>query len=111
VNYNLAVSTARISGHFLLAIVTAPLLMGGACEKKTTKPADTGAITALDRTGSNAKPEEGSATAVDSTPLAGIDLGKLGADKQQLFYKLVGSLKSPCGKPESLRKSYVSDTS
>ncbi|MBS1120658.1 MAG: oxidoreductase [Deltaproteobacteria bacterium] len=106
-NYNLAVSTARISGHFFLALVIAPLLMGGACEKKTTKPADTGAMAALDRSGSGS----GSAVAVDLTPLQGIDIGKLDADKQKLFYKLVGSLNSPCGKGENLRKSYVSTTS
>jgi len=85
-----------------------PLLMGGACEKKTSKPADTGAIAALDKTGSG-----GSAAVegpVDTTPLQGVDLGKLDADKQKLFYKLIGSLKSPCGKAHSLRTSFVSDT-
>ncbi len=84
--------------------------MGSACDKKPTKPADTGAIGASDRTGSGSTPG-GSSVPVDSTPLQGIDLGKLDDDKQKVFYKLLGSLKSPCGKPESLRKSYVSDTS
>lgn len=82
--------------------------MGGACEKK--KPNDTGAITAMDRAGSGSG---GTATAdgpVDTTPLKGIELGKLDADKQKLFYKLVGSLKSPCGKTHSLRTSYEQDT-
>ncbi len=109
-NYNLTVSNARISGHFVFAIVIAPLLMGGACEKKTGKPADTGAITALDRTGSGSG--SGAATVpTDTTPLQGIDASKLEGDKQTVFYRLIGSLKSPCGKPESLRKSYASDTS
>jgi protein-disulfide isomerase len=49
--------------------------------------------------------------AVDTTPLAGVDLGKLAGDKAQLFYKVVGSLKSPCGKAHSLRTSFASDTS
>lgn len=81
----------------------ASLLVGGACEKKPNN-ADTGAINALDRTGS------GAATAIDTTPLKGIDVSKLEADKQQIFYKLVGSLKSPCGKSESLRVSFTTDT-
>ncbi len=104
-HYNRAVSTARIPGHFLLAMVCAcaPLLMGGACEKKTSKPADTGAINALDRTDPGA--------AKDTTPLAGIDVSKLDAAKQKQFYQLVGSLKSPCGKTHSLRTSFASDTS
>lgn len=101
-NYNLAVSTARISLHFL-SLITLPLLMGGACEKKSSKPADTGAIGAADR----ADP----AALDDTTPLAGVDLGKLGEDKQKVFYKLVNSLKSPCGKTHSLRTSFSSDTS
>src|ERR1700759_659161 len=51
VHYNLQVSNARISGPFVLAIVCAPLLVIGACEKKT-KPNDTAAVTALDKAGS-----------------------------------------------------------
>ena len=31
--------------------------------------------------------------------------------RQKLFYKLIGSLKSPCGKAHSLRTSFTSDTS
>jgi protein-disulfide isomerase len=111
VHYNLRVSNARISGHFLLAILCAPLLMGGACEKRANKPNDTGAINALDHMGMGTS---GSATAegpVDTTPLSGIELGKLEGDKAKLFYKLIGSLKSPCGKAHSLRTSFSSDTS
>jgi protein-disulfide isomerase len=117
VHYNLQVSNVRISGHFILAILCAPLLMGGACEKKANKPNDTGAITALDHAGSTPTGTgtgAGSATAdpaADTAPLTGVDLGKLDADKTQLFYKLIGSLKSPCGKAHSLRTSFSSDTS
>ena len=114
-HYNLRVSNVRISGQFVLAILCAPLLMGGACEKTANKPNDTGALAAMDRVGSSSgsglaekPPAEGP---VDTTPLTGVDLGKLGADKTQLFYKLIGSLKSPCGKAHSLRTSYSSDTS
>lgn len=101
VNYNLAVSTARISRHFLLPLLL-PLLMGGACEKKSTKPNDTGAIGAADRVDP--------ATVNDTTPLQGVDVSKLSEEKQKLFYKLVSSMKSPCGKTHSLRTSYAQDT-
>lgn len=105
VNYNLPVSNARFSGHFVLAILCAPLLMGGACEKK--KPADNGAVTALDNANASAAAAQ---APLDTTPLAGVDVSKLDADKSQLFYKLIGSLKSPCGKAHSLRTSFTSDT-
>ena len=84
--------------------------MGGACEKK--QPNDTGAVNAMDRAGSGSG--SGSSTAavgpVDTTPIKGVDLAKLDADKQKLFYALVASLKSPCGKTHSLRTSYEQDT-
>jgi protein-disulfide isomerase len=87
----------------------APLLMGGACEKKSPK-SDTGALNALDHPGS-----DGMALAapgpVDSTPLQGVSTDKLNDDKKQLFFKMIGSLSSPCGKAHSLRTSYTSDTS
>lgn len=104
-HYNLQVSNARIPGHFVLAMLCAPLLMGGACEKNANKPNDTGAINALDQAGTTA-----AAGPADTTPLPGIELGKLEGDKPQLFYKLVNSLKSPCGKAHSLRTSFSSDT-
>jgi len=84
--------------------------MGGACEKSANKPNDTGAITALDHAGSGATGNAATEGPVDTTPLAGVDLGKLEGDKLNVFYKLVGSLKSPCGKAHSLRTSYSSDT-
>jgi protein-disulfide isomerase len=106
VHYNLRVSNARISGHFVLVIACAPLLWVGACEKKT-KPNDTGAVAALD----NAAAPPVAENAADTTPLSGIDVSKLEGDKVKLFYKLVNSLKSPCGKAHSLRTSFTSDTS
>ena len=115
-HYNLQVSNARISGHFILAMLCAPLLMGGACEKKPTKPDDTGAMNALDHAGSggSAAGSDSAAPAVaegpvDTTPLPGVDMTKLTGDKKDLFFKLVGSLKSPCGKAHSLRTSVTSD--
>lgn len=107
VNYNGVVSTARISGHFLIALVSAPLLMGGACEKKAAKPDDTGAIGAADR----ADDDLPAANVNDTTPLQGIDVSKLDDDRQKLFYKLVNSLRSPCDKPERLRTAFTSNTS
>jgi len=83
--------------------------MGGACEKKT-KPADTGAVAALDNAGAGSAAPAAADGPADTTPLAGIELGKLDGDKTKLFYKLVGSLKSPCGKAHSLRTSFASDT-
>lgn len=73
--------------------------MGGACEKKSPK-ADTGAVGAADRGGVSAP-----SGPVDTTPLPGLEM-KLEGDKAQLFYKLVGSLNSPCGQSQSLRKSF-----
>jgi hypothetical protein len=104
VHYNVGVSKAGISGHFVLALIAAPLLMGGACEKKPAKPPDTGAVNAAD----HAVVENGP---TDTTPLPNVDISKLDADGQKTFYKLVSSLTSPCGKSESLRKSFTSDLS
>jgi len=101
VHYNLRVSKP------LLALVCLPLLMGGACEKKPRSGGDTGAINALDRAGSG----QGQTGPVDETPLQGIDVSAMSKEKQQLFYKLIGSLSSPCGKAHSLRTSYMQDTS
>ena len=88
-HYNLRVSKA------ILALI---LLVG--CDKGQRNQ-DPGAINALDRTQTGP---------VDETALPGIDVSKLQGDKLKLFYKLVGSLSSPCGKAHSLRTSFSSDT-
>ena len=75
VHYNLRVSNARISGHFVLVIACAPLLVAGACEKKT-KPNDTGAVAALDNAAAPAAAEN----PADTTPLSGIDVSNLEGD-------------------------------
>src|ERR1700733_4489697 len=106
VNYKSRGLKPRVSGHLIVALIATPLLMGGACEKKSTKPADPGVAAALDHTGSDSPDGP-----VDLTPLAGIDVGKLSTEKQQVFYKLIGTLSSPCGKAHSLRTSFTSDTS
>lgn len=89
----------------ILAVLSIAFLSGAAaCEKKPAKSSDTGAINALDRTDSEKGP-------VDTSPLQGHDVSKLSKEKQDLFYKLIGSLSSPCGKAHSLRTSYTTDTS
>lgn len=95
-------SVYQKAGHFLWLLLALPLLAGSACEKK--KPNDPGALAAADRADTAAKP-------ADTAPLTGIDASKLDAEKQKLFYTLVGSLTSPCGKSHSLRTSFSTDTS
>ena len=84
--------------------------MGGACEKKGTTPDNNGTVSAIDRADSG----KGSATVadgpIDTSPLPGVKL-KLEGDREKLFYKLIGTLSSPCGKAHSLRTSFTSDTS
>src|SRR5262249_33258570 len=69
------------------------------------------AMNALDHAGSAPSGDGVAEGVVDTTPLQGVELGKLEGEKLQLFYKLIGSLKSPCGKAHSLRTSFSSDTS
>ncbi len=110
VNYNQRVSSTRILACFAVALSVA-LGAVAACEKKPNK-SDTGAISAADRASGSAP--GGSSTTppgpVDTSPLKGVDV-KLDGDKATLFYKLIGSLTSPCQKPESLRKSFTDDSS
>ncbi len=103
VDYNQAVSKA------ILALICAPLLVG-ACKKSSPKANDEGAIAAMDHSSGAGTAQPSNEGPVDTTPLPGIDPAKLG-DKAQTFYKLVGSLQSPCGKAESLRISFTKDTS
>jgi protein-disulfide isomerase len=93
----------------ILALMCTPLLMGGACGKKSANAGDTGALSALDRAGSGAKQAEMPSGPVDTTPLQGVDVSKLSSDQQQTFYKLIGSLTSPCPKAESLRQAFTSN--
>lgn len=89
-----------------------PFLLGAACTKESKSQADNGAVAALDRAGSDKSagakitPPPGP---VDTTPLPGVDIDKLNKKQQDLFYKLVASLPSPCGKAHSLRTSVTSD--
>ncbi|MBP6629254.1 MAG: thioredoxin domain-containing protein [Kofleriaceae bacterium] len=90
-----------IARPLLVAAALMPFLSGAACEKKSSGKTDpAGAVTALDKV----------SAPVDKTALPGIDVAKLPAKSQDLFYKLVGTLTSPCGKAHSLRTSVSSDT-
>jgi len=91
----------------VIAVVASPFLLGAACTKEGKSKPDTGAIEAIDRAGSG----EGPSAPIDRTPLLGVSVDKLSKKKQDSFYKLVGTLPSPCGKSHSLRTSVASDTS
>jgi protein-disulfide isomerase len=95
-SYNRPVSNPRISRPSLLVFLLVSVLGAAGCERKQ-----------------NAEPVKAPVAAgpVDTTPLPGFDTSKLDATKQKLFYKLLGSLQSPCGKTESLRKSMTDDKS
>jgi|HubBroStandDraft_6_1064221.scaffolds.fasta_scaffold235512_2 protein-disulfide isomerase len=104
--YNLRVSKA----YWFVALVCVPLLIGGACGNKS--PNDTGAISALDKSsGDGSSAAIADTGPVDTTPLPNVDVSKLNDDSKALFYRLLGSLTSPCGKAHSLRTSFTSDTS
>ncbi len=94
----------RVSKAYWLLICAA--LSSTACEKKSPKT-DPGAVTPGTHGSGSATVDTGP---VDTTPLDGVATDKLGDDKKTMFFKLVGSLSSPCGKAESLRKAYA-DTS
>jgi protein-disulfide isomerase len=95
----------------VIAFAASPFLLGAACTKDTKAKVDNGAVDAIDRAGSNSGPGASAGGAVDKTPLTGVALDKLDAKKQDTFYKLIGTLTSPCGKSHSLRTSFTSDTS
>jgi protein-disulfide isomerase len=92
----------------ILALIATVIASGcAACTKESASTVDTGAVGASDRAGSGG----GSATVLDTSPLPGVDVAKLDKKRQEMFYRLVASLGSPCGKAHSLRTSVVSDTS
>jgi protein-disulfide isomerase len=105
INYNLAVRNLSSKSGFIALILVASL---GGCKSKDPKLDQTAkdVVGAADRV----KPEATApAGPVDKTPIAGVDIAALDAAKQETFYKLVGSLSSPCGKAHSLRTSVATD--
>ncbi len=83
-------------------LAVAAAVAGAACKRETpasAKPAEV--IAAADSASGT----------VDKSPLPGIDVAALDEKKQDAFYRLAGSLSSPCGKAHSLRTSVTTDTS
>lgn len=103
-NYNARVrapqSLLRFFGPALAVVAVA--ISASACKRETPASTNPGEVIAA------ADSAQGT---VDKTPLPGVDIASLEDKKQELFYKLVGSLSSPCGKAHSLRTSVTNDTS
>jgi len=100
----------RVVGS-IAAVMTVGLLAGASCKKDSgspkANPQDVVAAADKAKDGGTA----GASANVDRTPIPGFDVAKLEPAKQDLFYKLVGELPSPCGKAHSLRTSFASDGS
>lgn len=95
----------------LAAVLAIGLLAGASCKKESsarTDPKDVIAAADAAKNGGKTGGTVAPAT-VDKTPLPGFDVSKLEASKQDLFYKMVGALPSPCGKAHSLRTSVTQD--
>lgn len=110
INYNAGVRILLKNFTKLLAVCCVASALVAGC-KKDPKNDKTAAdvVTAADRVGSNGSNGSAAPTAVDTSPLPGIDVSGSSAEKQTLFFKLVGSLTSPCGKAHSLRTSFQTD--
>lgn len=101
--------------------VCALLLTGGASCTKESKESSSdpaGVVKAADAAKGGAGGATGAGgagagtaepTEIDRTPLPGVDVSKLEGKRADLFYKLVGSYSSPCGKAHSLRTSVTTD--
>ena len=109
--YNADVRTLLKNFTKLLAVCFVASAAVAGC-KKDPKNDKTAAdvVTAADRVGSaGSATSPATNTPVDMSPLPGIDVSGSSAEKQTLFFKLVGSLTSPCGKAHSLRTSFQTD--
>lgn len=91
-----------------VAACAVTLLTGASCKKESKAQTDTGAIKAADDA-DKAKVKEDPKKPVDTTPVEGIDVAKLDEGKQKMFFRLVDSFSSPCGKAHSLRTSVKED--
>ena len=90
----------------LFAAVTLGLLTGASCNKKDDAgpKADPAAVVAA--ADSAKKP-----ATLDRSPVPGVDVSRLPGDRQDLFFKMVSDLPSPCGKAHALRTSVTQDAS
>ena len=82
-----------VAGRLAIALIA---LLAACGEKKPS--ADTGALPANHGGGDPAAQPMTTNDPVDTTPLPNVDVSKLDADHQKLFYKMVSTLSSPCGK-------------
>jgi predicted DsbA family dithiol-disulfide isomerase len=89
----------------LLAIAVVALAGASCNDKSETTPVEAKEmVQALDTAQKKSEP-------VNRAPIAGVDISNLDANKQDRFYRLVGTLQSPCGQAHSLRASVESDVS
>lgn len=97
---------ARRGAAAVAAALVLGLLTGASCNKKddTAAEADPGAVIAA--ADSANKP-----STLDRTPVPGVDVSRLPKDRQDLFFKMMADLPSPCGKAHSLRTSVTQDSS
>ena len=86
----------------ILAASASAAVLASACKRDKPASAEPSAVIAA---------ADSAQRPVDKTPLAGVDVSNLDEAKQETFYKLMGTLSSPCGKAQSLRTSVTSDTS
>jgi len=91
-----------------IAACAVTLLAGASCKKESKAQTDTGAIQAADDA-AKTRVTEDPKKPVDTTPIEGIDVAKLNESQQKMFFKLVDSFSSPCGKAHSLRTSVKED--
>ena len=87
----------------IAAALSVGLLTGASCKKDEGPVADPGAVLAA------ADSANQPAKVVDRTPVPGIDVTRLPAERQDLFFKMIADLPSPCGKAHSLRTSVSQD--
>ncbi|MBK9031356.1 MAG: thioredoxin domain-containing protein [Myxococcales bacterium] len=100
----------RVIGS-IAAVMTVGFLAGASCKKDTgtprTDPKDV--VNAADH--AQGSGTTGASAPLDRTPIPGFDVSTLDSAKADLFFKMVGTLSSPCGKAHSLRTSFAQDGS
>jgi protein-disulfide isomerase len=88
----------------VFAALATGLLTGASCKKDERGPvADPAAVLAAAEAGKTPK-------TVDRSPVPGVDVSRLPAERQDLFFKMMADLPSPCGKAHSLRTSVTQDS-
>lgn len=108
-------ATMKLSSRVLsaaLTLVLCPVLVAASCKKKEPEgpSADPREVmAAADKSSPTATAVAAPPAAVDTTAVPGIDTSKLATAQATLFFKLVDSLQSPCGKAHSLRTSITTD--